>query len=138
LVGWLGQIHPTIQKKLDLSQPIFVFELQLQAVLKDELPQFSGVSKFPEVKRDLAFIVDEHITAGDLSRTARKQGGKTLVDIKIFDVYKGKGIEINRKSIALGLTFRDSSRTLEDNEVNDAISLIVRAIEKEHSGILRG
>ncbi|MFT6300766.1 MAG: phenylalanyl-tRNA synthetase beta chain, partial [Saprospiraceae bacterium] len=62
LIGWLGQIHPTIQKNLDLSQPIFVFELQLQAILKDELPQFSGVSKFPEVRRDLAFIVDEHIT----------------------------------------------------------------------------
>ena len=138
LVGWLGQIHPTIQKKLDLSQPIFVFELQLQAVLKDELPQFSGVSKFPEVKRDLAFIVDEHITAGDLSRTARKQGGKTLIDIKIFDVYKGKGIETNRKSIALGLTFRDSSRTLEEDEINEAVSSVVEAIEEKHSAILRG
>ena len=138
IIGWLGQIHPVVQKNLGLIQPVFVFELKLQSILEDEISQFIGMSKFPEIRRDLAFVVNMDISAGDLCRTAYNNAGKILIDTKIFDVYEGEGIEINSKSIALGLTFRDSSRTLEDNEVNDAIFLIVRAIEKEHSGILRG
>ena len=137
-VGWLGQIHPLIQKNLGLNQPVFVFELKLDFILKGKIPKFSGLSKFPEIKRDLSFIVSDNIYADDLCETAYKKAGKILIDTQILDVYQGKGIEIHSKSVSLGLTFRDSSRTLEDSEVNDAISLIVEAVKKEHLGILRG
>ena len=137
-VGWLGQIHPLIQKNLGLNQPVFVFELKLDFILKGKIPKFSGLSKFPEIKRDLSFIVSDNIYADDLCETAYKKAGKILIDTQILDVYQGKGIEIHSKSISLGLTFRDSSRTLEDSEVNHAISLIVEAVKKEHLGVLRG
>ena len=137
LVGWLGQIHPAVQKILGLAQTLFVFEIYLQSILEDKLPRFSGMSKFPEVRRDLAFIVHEDVTAGNLCKTVRNEAGKILVDIKIFDVYKGKGIEVGSKSIALGLTFRDTSSTLEDSKVNQSVASIVRAIEVKFSGILR-
>ena len=138
LVGWLGQVHPKVQKALDLSQPVFVFEMELDPVLKDELPAFNGVSKFPEVRRDLALIVDENISAGDLCYTVRQNAGVQLVDLKVFDVYQGKGIENNRKSVALGLTFRDSSRTLTEDEINMAVESVVTALEKQHAASLRG
>ncbi|MDX2462913.1 MAG: phenylalanine--tRNA ligase subunit beta [Porticoccus sp.] len=138
LVGWLGQVHPKVQKALDLSQPVFVFEMRLDLVLRDELPAFNGVSKFPEVRRDLALIVDENISAGDLCHTVRQNAGVQLVDLKVFDVYQGKGIENNRKSVALGLTFRDSSRTLTEDEINMAVESVVTALEKQHAASLRG
>jgi phenylalanyl-tRNA synthetase beta chain len=138
LVGWLGQVHPKVQKALDLSQPVFVFEMHLDSVLKDKLPAFGGVSKFPEVRRDLALIVDEDISAGDLCYTVRQNAGVQLVDLKVFDVYQGKGIENNRKSVALGLTFRDSSRTLAEDEINMAVESVVTALEKQHAASLRG
>jgi len=138
LVGWLGQLHPRVHKALDLSQPVFVFELCLEPVLNDEIPAFKGVSKFPEVRRDLALIIDEDISAGDLCHTVRQNAGGQLVDLKVFDVYQGKGIENNRKSIALGLTFRDSSRTLTEDEINVAVETVVNALEKQHAASLRG
>lgn len=138
LVGWLGQLHPRVHKALDLSQPVFVFELCLKPVLNDEIPAFKGLSKFPEVRRDLALIIDEDISAGDLCNTVRQNAGGQLVDLKVFDVYQGKGIENNRKSIALGLTFRDSSRTLTEDEINVAVEAVVNALEKQHAASLRG
>ena len=138
LVGWLGQLHPKVQKALDLSQPVFVFEMQLEPVLNDELPAFHGVSKFPEVRRDLALIVDESVSAGDLCHTVRQNAGGQLINLKVFDVYQGKGIENNRKSVALGLTFRDSSRTLTEDEINVAVEAVVNALEKQHAASLRG
>jgi phenylalanyl-tRNA synthetase beta chain len=138
LVGWLGQLHPRVHKALDLSQPVFVFELCLKPVLNDEIPVFKGLSKFPEVRRDLALIIDEDISAGDLCNTVRQNAGGQLVDLKVFDVYQGKGIENNRKSIALGLTFRDSSRTLTEDEINVAVEAVVNALEKQHAASLRG
>ena len=112
--------------------------MKLDFILKGKIPKFSGLCKFPEIKRDLSFIVSDNIYADDLCETAYKKAGKILIDTQILDVYQGKGIEIHSKSVSLGLTFRDSSRTLEDSEVNDAISLIVEAVKKEHLGILRG
>ncbi|MDX2349205.1 MAG: phenylalanine--tRNA ligase subunit beta [Porticoccus sp.] len=138
LVGYLGQIHPRVQKALDLSQPVFVFEMQLSQVLENELPFFKGVSKFPEVRRDLAIIVDENISADDLCNTVRQNAGEQFVDLKVFDVYQGKGIENNRKSVALGLTFRNSSRTLAEDEINAAVECVLNALEKQYSASLRG
>jgi len=138
LVGYVGQLHPSVQKALDLSQPVFVFEVSLNQVLEDELPAFKGISKFPEVRRDLAVIVDEKISAGSLSSTVRENAGSNLVDLKVFDVYQGKGIENNRKSVALGLTFRESSRTLTEDEINVSVESVVKALEAQYSASLRG
>ena len=137
-VGYIGLLHPRVQKLLDISQPVYVFELALGAVVEGELPAFRGVSRFPEVRRDLAVIVDRDLSASTLCETIREAAGHYLVDLKIFDVYQGKGVEINRKSIAVGLTFRESSRTLTEEEITAAVDRVVSTIKEQHSASLRG
>ena len=137
-MGYIGLLHPRVQKLLDISQPVYVFELALGAVVEGELPAFRGVSRFPEVRRDLAVIVDRDLSASTLCETIREAAGHYLVDLKIFDVYQGKGVEINRKSIAVGLTFRESSRTLTEEEITAAVDRVVSTIKEQHSASLRG
>ena len=138
LVGYVGQLHPRLQKELDLSQSVFLFELLLAEVVEGQLPAFRGISKFPEVRRDLALIVDASVSAEALCNTVRLNAGSYLIDLKIFDVYQGKGIENNRKSVGLGLTFRDSSRTLTEEEINVAVENVVSAMKEQFSASLRG
>ncbi|WP_461483948.1 phenylalanine--tRNA ligase subunit beta [Porticoccus sp.] len=138
LVGYVGRIHPRVQKGLDLSQPVYVFELLSTEVLAGQLPAFGGISKFPEVRRDLALIVDQDVSAEALSMAVRQNAGSYLIDLKIFDVYQGKGIENNRKSVGMGLTFRDSSRTLTEEEINGAVEDVVNAMKEQFSASLRG
>ncbi|MDP1519702.1 phenylalanine--tRNA ligase subunit beta [Porticoccus litoralis] len=138
LVGYVGRIHPRVQKGLDLSQPVYVFELLSAEVLAGQLPAFGGISKFPEVRRDLALIVDQDVSAEALSMAVRQNAGSYLIDLKIFDVYQGKGIEKNRKSVGMGLTFRDSSRTLTEEEINGAVEDVVNAMKEQFSASLRG
>ena len=83
-------------------------------------------------------IVDRDLSASTLCETIREAAGCYLVDLKIFDVYQGKGVEINRKSIAVGLTFRESSRTLTEEEITVAVDQVVSAIKEQHSASLRG
>ncbi|WP_461482486.1 phenylalanine--tRNA ligase subunit beta [Porticoccus sp.] len=138
LLGYVGQLHPRLQKSLDLSQPVFLFELLLAELIEGQLPAFGGISKFPEVRRDLALLVDHGVSAGALCSTIRQNAGSYLIDLKIFDVYQGKGIENNRKSVGLGLTFRDSSRTLTEEEINVAVENVVSAVKEQFSASLRG
>lgn len=138
VIGWVGKLHPALVKQLSLSQEAFVFELQLAAIQRSVVPSCEDVSKFPEVRRDLAFIVDGEVTYEQLSAVVRAAAGKSLTDLKVFDVYQGKGIENNRKSVALGLTFQETSRTLTETEINEAASCVVDALEKQFSASLRG
>ncbi|MCB1669112.1 MAG: phenylalanine--tRNA ligase subunit beta [Pseudomonadales bacterium] len=137
-VGFVGRLHPFVQKALDISQPVFVFELLLAELLLNELPTFSDISKFPEVRRDLAVVVDQNVTSGQLSEVVTAAAGEHFVNLKVFDVYQGKGIENNSKSVAMGLTFRHASRTLTEDEVSVAIEKVVAALHNEYSAVLRG
>ncbi|WP_445364972.1 phenylalanine--tRNA ligase subunit beta [Microbulbifer sp. ANSA001] len=136
-VGVIGALHPQLQKKLDLSKPAFVFELSLEAIGEGKVPAFRPLSKFPEVRRDLALLIDADVPAASLVETAVEVAGETLTDLKIFDVYQGKGIDLNRKSVALGLTFQHSSRTLNDDEINAAIDAVVGKLEEKYNASLR-
>lgn len=136
-VGVIGALHPQLQKKLDLSKPAFVFELSLEAIGEGKAPAFRPLSKFPEVRRDLALLIDADVPAASLVETAAEVAGETLTDLKIFDVYQGKGIDLNRKSVALGLTFQHSSRTLNDDEINAAMDAVVAKLEEKYNASLR-
>jgi phenylalanyl-tRNA synthetase beta chain len=137
VVGWVGAIHPQLQQQLDLSETVFLFELELAAIQTAKLPEFSELSKFPEVRRDIAVIVDEAVTSGQVMSVIRKEGGEKLTDLTLFDIYRGKGIEIQRKSLAMGLTFRDSSRTLKDEEINKIIDQVVESLSASCGATLR-
>ncbi|WP_299589054.1 phenylalanine--tRNA ligase subunit beta [uncultured Microbulbifer sp.] len=136
-VGVIGALHPQLQKKLDLSKPAFVFELSLEAIGEGKAPAFRPLSKFPEVRRDLALLIDADVPAASLVETATETAGETLTGVKIFDVYQGKGIDLNRKSVALGLTFQHSSRTLNDEEINAAVDAVVGKLEEKYNASLR-
>ncbi|SHE76622.1 phenylalanyl-tRNA synthetase beta subunit [Microbulbifer donghaiensis] len=136
-VGVVGALHPQLQKKLDLPKAAFVFELSLEALGQARLPAFRPLSRFPEVRRDLALLIDADVPAASMVETAVEAAGETLTDLKVFDVYQGKGIDFNRKSVAMGLTFQHPSRTLNDDEINAAVDAVVGKLEQKYNASLR-
>lgn len=136
-VGWLGELHPRLQKILDLSQLPVLFELDLQALDTVRLPAFADISKFPAVRRDLAIIVDAEISAAEIGACARRHGPTTLQDVRIFDIYTGKGIASGRKSVALGLILQDISSTLGDVDIDTATSRILNGLASDLRATLR-
>lgn len=136
-VGYIGAVHPSVQANLGLNAPLYMCEINLAAVIDSHLPTFSELSKFPEVRRDLAVVVDKTVAAADLMADVRAKAGTYLTDLRLFDVYEGKGIDPKRKSLALGLTFRDQSRTLSDDEVNLTVDQVVDLLEKNYNAELR-
>ncbi|MFT5420788.1 MAG: phenylalanyl-tRNA synthetase beta chain [Candidatus Endobugula sp.] len=137
VIGVIGALHPQLQQKLDISHPVYLFELMQDAVTDIRLPSFSALSRFPEVRRDLAVIVDQTVRVSELQAKAVAVAGEALIKLKVFDVYIGKGIDSHRKSVALGLTFQHLSRTLTDDEINDAIKRVVRALKETFNAELR-
>ncbi len=136
-VGWIGALHPTLQKKLDLAGPIYLFELKLAALVDGRLPRFSSLSKFPESRRDLAMLIDAEVSFEAVRAVAQSEAGEFLKDIILFDVYTGQGIEPGRKSLALGLTWQHPSRTLNDDEINASVQSVVAKLTSELGAVLR-
>jgi phenylalanyl-tRNA synthetase beta chain len=137
-VGFIGALHPTAGTQVGLSVPLFVCEIDLAVLLEGKRPEFTELSKFPEVRRDLAIVVDKTVPASRLMDDVRAISGTYLTDLRLFDVYTGKGIDPKRKSLALGLTFRDQSRTLGDEFVNLAMGQVIDLLEKNYNAELRG
>jgi phenylalanyl-tRNA synthetase beta chain len=137
-MGWIGQLHPKLQKHLGLPSSVFLFHLNFNQLTEVRLPKYKDVSKFPEVKRDLAFFVESSTEAQRLMDVVRDVAGTLLVDLKLFDVYQGKDIDNKGKSVALGLTFQHESRTLTDDEINKAIDTIVAELGAHCGAELRG
>jgi phenylalanyl-tRNA synthetase beta chain len=137
LVGFLGAIHPELSKALGLDQAVFMFELVLGEITQGVMPKFQELSKFPEVRRDLALLVDRDVPAQDLLGSIRDMAGEWLTDLKLFDVYHGKGIDPDRKSLAVGLTWQHPSRTLNDDEVSATTQNILTSLEQRFNATLR-
>ncbi|SFI32593.1 phenylalanyl-tRNA synthetase beta subunit [Pseudomonas guineae] len=137
VVGFVGAIHPELSKVLGLDQPVFMFELVLGEITQGVMPKFQELSKFPEVRRDLAVLVDRGVSAQDLLGLVREGAGEWLTDLKLFDVYHGKGIDPDRKSLAVGLTWQHPSRTLNDDEVSITTQNILTSLEQRFNATLR-
>ncbi|RLA51861.1 MAG: phenylalanine--tRNA ligase subunit beta [Gammaproteobacteria bacterium] len=135
--GYMGALHPTASVELGLGAALYVCEIDLESVLETRMPAFSELSRFPEVRRDLAVVVDKSVPAAQLMENVRAVAGSYLTDLRLFDVYEGKGVDPKRKSLALGLTFRDQSRTLGDEDVNLAIGQVIDLLEKNYKAELR-
>ena len=136
--GWVGQLHPRLQAQLDINAPVYLFQVDVDMIDESALPAFAEVSKFPEVRRDLAFFMDADIAAADLIAEARSAAGEHLCDLKLFDVYHSKDVDNKGKSLALGLTFQHGSRTLADEEINSAVDRVVSQLESKFNAALRG
>ncbi len=136
-VGYLGLLDSQVQARFDLRSPCYLFELDVSEIGSRTVPQVNEVSRFPEIRRDIAVIVDSSIVSSQLRQVITSQAGAFFHKLKLFDVYVGKGIENNSKSIGLGLTFQHPSRTLKDEEVNSAMEKIVSVMRTELNAKLR-
>jgi len=114
-----------------------MFELDLAAVCVAMVPAFSPLSRYPEVSRDLALIVDQQVPVADIEAQLRELAGENLVELRIFDVYQGDNVGKNKKSVALGLTWQHPSRTLGDDDVNVIIERCVKGLEDKFNAKLR-
>ncbi|NKC14508.1 MAG: phenylalanine--tRNA ligase subunit beta [Gammaproteobacteria bacterium] len=137
-VGYLGALHPRLAAQYKLPSTLYVFELALAPLEQGELPQFSSLSRFPVVRRDLSVVVDESVTAAALCDVVGQSGPDVLKNFQLFDVYRGEGIDSGRKSLSLGLTFQAHTRTLNDDEVDEVVARIVARLEAQFGAELRG
>jgi len=136
-IGYIGTLHPELIKAQGLSKPAYVFEIDLDAVLKGTPPSYKEISKYPEVERDLAFVVDAELEVQDVMRAIYNSAGENMKQLKVFDIYSGEGIDSQRKSVAFNLTFQHSSRTLNEEEVNTAVDAVVETLKGEFNAALR-
>ncbi len=143
-VGYLGRINPDIAAQLDLPKEVFLFELLLSQITAVEVPRFQPLSKFPSIRRDLAFLIKSEVTAAQMAETVHQleeqicqQFGDLSIKLHIFDVYQGKNVEIGQKSVALGLILQHTSRTLIDKEVESIIQCVVDAMQRHYDAVLR-
>jgi len=128
-IGLVGALHPAVQSRLALDRPVVMFELRLVALRNGKIPIFREFSRFPSIRRDLAILVDESISAQTVLDCVQKAAGALLVNLELFDEYRGKGIDSGRKSLALGLTLQDSSRTLNEDDVEQVMTQVMTALQ---------
>lgn len=139
-IGYAGEVAPAMLKRFDIGQPVFLLSLSLTALqsLKTKTATYAPVSPYPTVKRDLAFVVDKTVAAGQLQSVIAKNAGNTLHALQVFDVFEGGSLGDGKKSLAFALEFNAPDRTLLDSEVDAQIASIVKAVEKSTGGTLRG
>ena len=136
-IGSMGQLHPALIKTAGVSGKVFMFELALEAILKMDVPNASALSKFPEVQRDLAFVLEDDISVQQLIDSLKLVESNILKSIEVFDVYKGQGIEKHQKSVAITLKIQHQDRTLQDEEVEVLIAELIKSANKMVAAELR-
>ena len=136
-VGWLGALHPRLVQELDLPTAPVLFELDLHAVTQRGLPRHASISRFPSVRRDLAFVMAADIPAGDVLATLQQVASAIVIDLELFDQYRGKGVAEDQKSLAFRVVMQDTQRTLTDMEVEDAVAKLADAVTRQFNATLR-
>jgi len=136
-IGCLGELHPEWVQKYDLPQAPVVFELDFAAVKAVQVPVYAEVSKFPPVIRDLAVVVDQDVALQTLLDGLKTELPALVRDVQLFDVYVGKGVAENKKSLAFRIVMQDTQRTLLDSEVDAALQQLVSCLERAFGAQLR-
>ncbi len=136
-LGFIGALHPSVQNSLGLTREAFVFELELKNISKQITTKYKKISKYPSVRRDLSITVAEEISIAEIMDLIRKTTPDVLYKLELFDVYRGEAIDLEKKSLALGLTFQRTSSTLADDEVESAVGSILENLRKEFGALLR-
>lgn len=136
-IGWLGMLHPTLEKQLGFDTQVFLFELDQNLLLNKQIPKFKPLSKYPSVRRDIALIVKEEIAVSEIIDCIKGCAEQTLQDVVVFDIYRGKGVEEGSKSVALSLIIQDFSQTLTDSEIDAIFSRLLETLTTKISAKLR-
>ena len=137
-VGFIGQLHPTFQKQLDLKET-YVFDLNLEEVFAayDAVPSFTAIPKYPSIARDIAFILDKNVHAGDVKKVIEEVGAPLVNRVDIFDLYQGDNLEEGKKSIAYSLLYQHPEKTLKDEEVEESYQKIIAAVNEKFNAYVR-
>jgi len=136
-IGFVGALHPSVMAKLQLNQPVFVFEVDLKSILSAKLPVFNELSKYPSIRRDISLSVDAKTPVQALIGSIFSLKSEILQEVFVFDVYTGKEVRNNRKSVALGLILQDFSRTLVDEDVEKLVDNVLAQLKNQHNAVLR-
>jgi phenylalanyl-tRNA synthetase beta chain len=136
-LGWIGELHPRLAQRYELPQAPVLFELEVQPLLAARVASFAETSRFPAVRRDIAFIADEAIAAQALLDTLRGTAPKNVIDIDLFDLYRGPGIEKGKKSLAFRVVMQDTSKTLADEEIEAIRRDLIASLTSAHDVQLR-
>lgn len=136
-IGFIGTVHPELERKFGLNGRTIVFEIEWAAINTRMLPEAVAISKFPANRRDIAVVVNEDIAAGDVVAACRENGGELLKAVNLFDVYTGKGVDDGQKSLAIALTLQSTERTLEEADIAAAVESIVNALAEKFDASLR-
>ena len=130
-IGWIGELHPQWQQQYDLPQAVVWFEVELAALSQSGVPRLQDISRFPPVRRDVAVLVDENATVQALLDVMRAEQVPNVVEVALFDVYRGKGLEQGKKSLAFRVLLQDTQKTLMDAEIEEKMSRLVAALQRQ-------
>lgn len=136
-VGWLGVLHPALVQQWDLLSPPVLFELEMDVLLRRDLAKYAVISRFPAVRRDMAIIVSQEVTVQallDAMHSARIAG---IAEIAVFDLYRGKGIDFDKKSLAFRVMMQDNQKTFTDSEVDAVMSQLTELLQQQFDAQLR-
>jgi len=136
-IGWLGKLHPKWQQHYDLSKSAYLFELDASAALNRQLPAYQEVSKLLPVRRDIAIVLDETIAVEAVLGVIRKASIPLVLDVALFDLYQGKGIADNKKSLALSVLMHDTQKTLTDSDADTVITNLLHLLQNNFDAVLR-
>jgi len=136
-IGWLGELHPRWQKQYGLQRNTVLFEVESGSLMPKPLPAVKEISKFPPVRRDIAIIVDNDVSVHSLLDAINTGKPAIVSDISLFDIYRGKGMEDSKKSLAFRVLLQDTEKTLTDEEADSAVAGIVEILKNKFSATLR-
>ena len=130
-VGRIGAVHPSVRKVMGIPANTVVAEVLQSVVNEVAMPAYDDISKYPETRRDLALVADKSAASAEVLSTIRKAAGSLLTKLDLFDVYEGAGLAEGKKSLAIGLTFQDQSRTLDESEVSSAVDQVLDSLQEK-------
>lgn len=135
-IGYLGRLHPSLENELDLGTT-WVAELDQQGVLQTYVSNFTELSRFPSVRRDIALLISDKINVSEIQQLIEQTGGELLHSTWLFDVYTGQGVEAGKRSLAFALLWQHPTRTLEDAEIKSGMDNILKVLENTYQATLR-
>ena len=136
-IGVLGELHPELSQKYDLDANTVAFELNIDALPESNLPNYMAFSRFPAVRRDVAFEVALDMEVGPIIASIAAGNIRHLCDVTLFDIYSGKGVADQKKSLALAITFQGAEKTLTDEEVEESVAQVLQLVETRFNATQR-
>jgi len=136
-IGYFGQLHPNICSNFEFIKNVYAYDLNIESLVGKKEIKYKKISKFPTIRRDISVVVDEQVKFEEISKCIKKDASELLVNLELFDLYRGEGIEKGKKSLALGLTFQSIRSTLKDTEVENNMHTVIRGLSDRLNAKLR-